>query len=245
MKLLTKATLQFSFLILALMILFSACKKEELTAAQWGERAVAIRNEMQALSANIPCSQKSSVSVQTLQLDCSAHFYPILSSDLAKYEKLKKQYLDYLNKQYTAWSNEGLIVDPCYNVLWAKDQPIRLDCKDDKVQLITAENLPVEEAKTLILATKTQLDNLTGALSCTSEANWSYTRLINYQTMSWEYIPYSRTSDYKELHAKASLYNTLNIRVIQAEEKGNNLGNSKTVEKVECLNGKPILKFKN
>ena len=226
-------------------ILFSACKKEELTAAQWGERAVAKRNEMLALSANIPCTQKANVSVQTLQLDCSVQFYPILSSDLAKYEKLKKEYLDYTDKQAAAWYKEGLIVEPCFDVLWATNQQIRLDCKDDKVYLITAENLPIEEAKTLISTTKTELDNLTAALSCTSDANWTYARLINYQTMSFDYIPYSGTANYKELQAKVSLYNRLNIRVINAEQKGNNLTNVKTVDKIECVNGKPVIKFKN
>lgn len=149
------------------------------------------------------------------------------------------------DQQYAAWYKEGLIVEPCFETLWAADQPIRLDCKDDKVYLITAENLPVEEAKSLIITTKKQLDILTAALSCTSEANWSFARLINHQTMSMEYIPYSHIADYKELKAKASLYNRLNLYVIKAEQKGNNLTNIKTVEKIECLNGKPVIKFKN
>jgi len=245
MKFLTKTLAQFICLSFALILLFSSCKKEEITAAQWGERAVAKRNEIMALSTNIPCSQKAQVTVQTIQGNCSVQFFTILSADLQKYERLKKEYLDMIDKQYAAWYKEGLIVEPCFESIWATDQPIRVDCKDNKVYLITAENLPVEEAKSLIITTKNQIDNLTAAISCTSDANWSFTRLINHQTMSFEYIPFSRTADFKELQAKVSLYNRLNLNVIKAENKGNNLANIKTVEKIECANGKPMIKFKN
>lgn len=244
MKFLTKTISPFIYLGFILALLFSGCKKEELTAEQWGERAIAKRNQILALSANIPCSQKANVSVQTIQQDCSVQFYPILSTDLAKYETLKKEYLSLINKQYEAWNREGLIVEPCFETLWATDQPIRLDCKNDKVYLITAENLPTEEAKTLITDTKRQLDILTSSLACTSEVNWHYTRLINHQTMSIEYIPFSSATAFNELKAKVSLYNKLNLNVIKAEQKGNNFSNVKIVEKIECVNGKPVIRFK-
>jgi len=245
MKFLTKTLPFFICLSFVLILLFSGCKKEKRSAAQWGELAAAKRNEILALSANIPCSQKAQVTVQSIQGNCTLQFFPILSADLQKYERLKKEYLDFTDKQYDAWYKEGLIVEPCFESLWATDQPVRLDCKDDKVYLITAGNLPVEEAKSLITTTKNQLDQLTAALSCTSDANWSYTRLINYQTMSMEFIPFSRATDYKEFQSKVSLYNALNLNVIKAEQKGNNLTNIQTVEKIECVNGKPVIKFKN
>ena len=244
MKFITKTLTPFICFSFAL-ILFAGCKKEKRSAAHWGELAVAKRNEILALSANIPCSQKAQVAVQSIQGNCTLQFFPILSADLQKYERLKKEYLDFTDKQYDAWYKEGLVVEPCFESLWATDQPVRLDCKDDKVYLITAGNLPVEEAKSLITTTKNQLDQLTAALSCTSDANWSYTRLINYQTMSMEFIPFSRATDYKEFQSKVSLYNTLNLNVIKAEQKGNNLTNIQTVEKIECVNGKPVIKFKN
>ena len=243
MKFLTKtATL---IICLSFTLLFSGCKKEELTAAQWGERAVAVRNQILALSDKIPCNQKTNVSVQTIQFDCTVQFYTILSSDLAKYEKLKKEYLNFTDKQYEAWYKEGLIVEPCSETLWATNQPIRLECKDDKVYLITAESLPIEEAKSLIITTKNQIDNLITAQNCTSAADWTFTRLINHQNMSIEYIPYSRTADFKELKAKASLYNKLNLNVIKAEQKNTNFTNIKTIDKIECVSGKPLIKFKN
>lgn len=245
MKFLAKTITPIFSISFIIILLLSGCKKEELSAAQWGERAVAIRNKILALSANIPCNQKANVSVQTIQLDCSVQFYPILSSDLKTYERLKAVYLDCISKQYVAWTSEGLIVDPCNDALWTSDQPIRLDCKDEKVYLITAENLPVDEAKLLITKTKIELDNLSAALTCTSNANWNFARLINHQTMSIEYIPYSHTSNYNELKTKVSLYNRLNFNVINAEKKGNSFANIKTVEKIECVNGKPVIKFKN
>ncbi|RLJ77319.1 hypothetical protein BCL90_2404 [Pedobacter alluvionis] len=63
--------------------------------------------------------------------------------------------------------------------------------------------------------------------------------------MSMEYVPFSRTTDFKELQAKVSLYNRLNLNVIKAENKGNNFTNVKTVEKIDCVDGKPVIKFKN
>lgn len=245
MKFLAKTTSIITCFSLGLTLLFSGCKKEELSAAQWGERAIAKRNEILSLSANIPCSQKANVAVQTIQFSCTTQYFTILSSDLQKYEKLKKEYLDFTDKQYLAWSKEGLIIEPCFEGLWSTDQPIRLDCKDDKVQLITTQNLPIEEAKSLILTTKSEIDNLIASLSCTSNTNWNYTRLINHQTMSIEYIPYPGTSDYKELKAKVSLYNSLNLNVIKAEQKGSAFTNVKIFEKIECENGKPVIKFKN
>lgn len=242
MQLLTKNNIPYICLILTL--IFSGCKKEELTAEQWGERAVTKRKEIQALSENIACSQKSSVSVQTIQFDCMVQYFPIRNADLAKYEKLKAEYIDFTSKQYAAWYKQGLVVEPCSETLWATDQPIRLDCKDNKVYLLTAANLPVDEAKTLIIATKTELDNWAAAQSCTNEANWNYVRLVNHQSMAMEYIPFSTTTNYSELKAKVSLYNRLNLNVIEAEQKTRNFSNIKIVEKIECVNGKPVIKFR-
>jgi hypothetical protein len=243
MKYLTKV---ITPIILLSLTLFSfGCKKEEITAAEWGERATAKRTEILNLSTNIPCSEKANTSIQTIQMDCAVQFYAIRTSDLEKYEKLKKEFLTLTNKQYTALTKEGLIVEPCSDLFWMTDQPIRLDCKDDKVYVITADNLPVDEAKSLITITKSQLDKLTAALNCTSDASLSYTRLINYQNMTMDYIPYAASSNNKELQAKASLYNRLNINVIKAEQKGNNFTNVKTVERVNCVNGKPVIKFRD
>lgn len=245
MKILTSSAIKLLYITIATVLLFLGCKKDELTAAQWGERAYAKRSEIQALSANIPCSQKLKVSVQTIQNDCSPQFFMILESDMAKYEKLKKEYLNFLNKQYAAWTREGLIIEICSESLWATDQPIKIDCINDKLQLITSATLPVEEAKLLIDATKTQIDNLISAQTCSSEASWAYTRMINHKTMTIEYITFSRTTDYKALKEKVSLYNRLNFNVIAAEQKGSNLRPEKAVEKIECVSGKPVIKYSN
>jgi len=245
MKFLIRTTTKFIYLAVFASLLFLGCKKEELTSSQWGERATAKRNEIQALASNIPCSQKDKVGVQTIQQDCSVQYFAILSSDITKYEQLKKEYLSYLNKQYEAWYKEGLIIEPCGDALWAIDQPIRLDCKNDKVQLITAATLALEEAKTLINVTRIQIDNIINAQTCTSEANWSYTRLINAQTMTIDLIPISRNTDIKELKDKISLYNRLNINVIETEKKVFDYRPEKLVDKIECVNGKPVIKYKS
>jgi hypothetical protein len=223
----------------------SSCKKDERTAAEWGELASAKRNEIQALTSNIPCNQKGNVTIQEMSNGCSIQYFAIQASDLAKYEKLKKEYLEFTNKQYAAWNREGLIVDPCYESIWASEQPIRLDCNADKVQLITSENVDIDEAKALIGGTEELIADFVNAQNCTNTTSWAYTALINYKTMKVEFIPYSRTVDYSALKEKISLYNRLNFRVIEAAGTGPNFQHERQVDKIECIDGKPVIKFKN
>jgi len=245
MRTLTKTTTKFTCITFTVLLLFLGCKKDELTASQWGERAVAKQNEMLKLASNIPCSQKLNVSIQSIENSCSTQYFAILASDLAKYEKLKKEYLEALDKQYKAWTQEGIIVDFCSESIWARAQPMRLDCKDDKIQLITSANLPLAEAKSLIVTTKLLIDQLLNAQTCNSDASWAITPIIDYQTMKIEYIPYLSSGNYKELKEKVSLYNRLNFNVIEAEKKDSNYIHGKQIDKVECLNGKPVIKYKN
>jgi len=231
--------------LVSLTLLFSSCKKDERSAAEWGELASAKRNEMLALTKNIPCSQKANVTIQEMSNGCSNQYFTIQASDLAKYEKLKKEYLNFTDKQYAAWNREGMIVDPCYETIWAAEQPIRLDCKGDKVELITSANVGISEAKSLIDGTEDLIANFVNAQTCTNETSWAYTALINYKTMKVELVPYSRTTNYKEFKEKVSLYNRLTFRVIEAEGTGPNFRNEKQVDKIECVNGKPVIKFKN
>lgn len=225
--------------------LFPACKKDERNSAEWGELATAKRNEIQALTQNIPCSRKSSVIVKEISEGCSVQYFAIQDSDLAKYEKLKKEYLDFTSKQYAALHREGVIVDPCFESIWAVEQPIRLDCKGDKVQLITSVNVGLDEARALVDGNYELITGFVNAQTCTENINWAYTPLINYKTMKIEVIPYSRTADYTALKEKVSLHNRLSFRIVEAQGAVPNFQHGKTVDKVECLNGKPVIKFKN
>lgn len=241
----TKTTTKFIYIAFTATLLFLGCKKEDLTGTEWGERAVAKRNEITALGANISCSQKDNVIIQALEQNCSVLYFTILKTDITKYEKLKKEYLELTGKQYAAWHREGLIVEPCYDAIWSVNQPVRLDCINDKVKLVTASDIPVVEARALIITTRQEINSLIATQTCTNEANWSVTGLINEQTMTMDHITFSRNTDYKELKSKVSLYNRLNINIIDSEKKGSSFKNEKLVEKVECVNGKPVIKFKS
>lgn len=232
-------------LLLSLTLLFSSCKKTELSAAEWGELATAKRKEIQSLTLNIPCSQKSTVSIQEISNGCSNQFFAIQAADLAKYEKLKKEYLDFTDKQYAAWNREGLIVDPCFETIWALEQPIRLECQSDTVHLVTSENISLGEAATLAAETYTEIMADVEAQTCAGESSWMYTLLVKDKIMEVEYIPYLRSKDFSSLKKKVSLYNRLKLRIIESQGPIDYVRNELTVDKVECVNGKPVVKLYN
>jgi len=172
-------------------ILFFSCEKDNRTSAEWGELASAKRSEIRALGANILCSQKDRVTVQPLTHGCSTEYFTVHASDLSKYEKLKKEYLHFVDEQYASLHREGLIVEPCSETIWVAEQPIRIDCKGDKVHLITSENLELDEAGALADASYGEIMSLVNSQTCTGADSFAYTALINYKSMKVEYITLS------------------------------------------------------
>lgn len=231
---------------LLLFVLVAGCKKDEKSAADWGELASAKRNEMLQLSANISCSEQANVSVQEISNGCSAQYYAIRKADLAKYEQLRKEYLDYTDKQYAAWYSEGLMVEPCYDREWMAEQPIRLECKDNKVVLITSLNVDLAEAPALINTANEFITNYLNAQTCTGTSSWAYAPFINYEAREVQFIPYLRTSaNVAELAKKVSLYNRLNIRLAEKEGKTEEMKRNKLAERVDCVDGKPVVVYRD
>lgn len=232
-------------IVLAVILLFLSCKKQQLTSTELGNMAEAKLTEIKTLAADIPCNQLSNVTIQDLSTSCSASFYPIKSSDLSKFNSLKKEYFDLLNQQTSAMVKEGYVIDPCFETIWVRDQPIRLECNADKVQLITTMNINIEEAKPLAVKTYEEVMVIVKAQTCTNETAWVPTVLIKDKIMEFEYIPYSRTQDYSELKKKVSLYNRLKYRILLAQNPADYVVPTVKVDKVECVNGKPVIKFKD
>jgi hypothetical protein len=232
-------------IVLAVTLLFLSCKKDEFTVTELGNMAEAKLKEIQALSSDIPCSQQSSVSIKEISTGCSASYYPVKSADLARFDNLKKEYFDLLGKQADAMIKQGIIIDPCYESIWIAEQPIRLECKSDTVQLITSENVGLDEAATLATQTYAEIMTAVNAQTCTSESAWMPTPLIKDKIMEVEYIPYLRTQDYSAFKKKVSLYNRLKYRIIEAQGPVDIVRPKLKVERIDCVNGKPVIKLSN
>lgn len=230
-------------IVLAVALLFSGCKKDELTVTELGNMAEAKLKEIQVLSADIPCSQQNEVSVQELSTGCAVTYYLVKAADQVQFNKLKKDYFDLLGKQADAMAKQGVIIDPCFESIWIGEQPIRLDCKEGKVELITSGNISIEEAKTLAAQSYQEIIATVNAQTCTTGSEWMPTALIKDKLMEVEFIPYLRTQDYSAFKKKISLYNGLKARIIEAQGPVDVVRNELKVERIDCINGKPVIKL--
>lgn len=231
-------------ILLAVTLLFLGCKKKELTATEWGELATAKMNEIKDLTANIPCNQQTEVSVQEMPAGCSVTYYPVKASNQAQFDKLKKEYFALLNKQSAAMSREGYILDPCHESIWMAEQPIRLECKAGKVEVITSKNISIEEAKPLAAQTYEEIMAAVNAQTCTNGLDWVPTFLIKDKIMDVQVIPYPRTQGDSALKKKISLYNRLKIRIIEAQGPVVYVRPELKMDRIDCVNGKPVIHYK-
>lgn len=232
-------------MVLVLIFLLSSCKKDELTVTELGNMAEATLKEIKTLAADIPCSQQENVLIKEISTGCSTSYYPVKSSDLARFEDLKKEYFVLLGKQADAMVKQGVIIDPCFESIWVIEQPIRLDCKADKVELITSANISIEEAKPLATKTYEEIMTIVNAQTCTNASAWMSTILIKDKITEMEFIPYLTTQDFSVLKRKVSLYNVLKYRVLQSQGPADYVPVKVTVEKIDCVNGKPVIKLTN
>lgn len=231
-------------ILLAFTLLFLSCKKKEPTATEWGELATAKMNEIKELTANIPCNQQTEVSVQEMPAGCSATYYLVKASNQAQFDKLKKEYFALLNKQSAAMSREGYILDPCHETIWIAEQPIRLECKAGKVELITSKNISIEEAKPLAAQTYEEIMTAVNAQTCTNGSEWAPTPLIKDKIMDVQIIPYLRTQDYSAFKKKIALYNQLKFRIIEAQGPVGYVRPELRIDRIDCVNGKPVIHHK-
>ncbi|MBE9598596.1 hypothetical protein [Pedobacter sp. MC2016-24] len=230
-------------IVLTIALFCLGCKKKERSSTDWAELATAKMSEITALTANIPCSQQADVSIQEIPLDCSTNYYPVKTSDKSKFEKLKKEYLDLLSAQSKAMYNEGYIVEPCFESIWISEQAIRLECKSGAVQVITSANLSIEEAKPLAAKTYEEIMAIVNAQVCTNASAWGFTPLIKDRLMDVDFITYLAVENYTAFKKKVSLYNRLKARIIQAEGPADVVKPQMQVEKIECVNNKPVIKL--
>lgn len=230
----------FSSLLCLIMVL-SACKKDERTVEEWGQLAKAKLKEIEMLSNNLPCQQKENISIQEFSSNCSSKHYAILTSDIKAFNKKKQEYFDLVGKQIDALIKEGYIIEPCLDNFWSGEQPIRLECVNNKVQLITSQNLSIEEARPMAEETYKKIMDLVNAQTCTDGSYWTYTALVKDKTMSLQYIPYSRKDDIKELKKMASLHNSLKLNILKSEGPITYDPNMRWVKNIECSNGRPTI----
>ncbi|MGV3705517.1 MAG: hypothetical protein ACO1NU_09080 [Arcticibacter sp.] len=228
-------------------MLLSSCKKDERTAKDWRQLTEAKLEEMQSLGKNIPCDKLSDVSLQEVVTGCGERYFPVLRADIDRFNKLKIEYQRYSEELNKAIAKEGWVQDtmPCWAVSLTRDQPVRLECRNDKLVVITTEDISIAEAKTLAQITYKQVTDDLNAQTCTSASNWGYAALIKDYTRSVQFVPYSSTGSPLNMKRNIVLYNRLMIRIINAEGSGDLTPNIPAVKGVECVNGKPRVQLIN
>ena len=232
-------------ILLCITTLLTACKKDERTAEEWGQLAEAKLEEMRKLGENIPCEKQPDVSIQDLSTGCTVQYFPVLASDMDKFNRLRDEHQKYTEEQAKAWAKEGWVVDtyPCWMASWVTKHPLRLECKSNRVQLITTEDISMEEAKSLAEVTRKQVMDFVNLQTCTNADSWLFTALIQDKTMKIEFIPYSAKESSKEFIQKISLYNRLMMRIIDTEGSRVLSSDMPRVKGVDCVKGKPVIQL--
>lgn len=150
-----------------------------------------------------------------------------------------------MRKQSDAMAKEGAIIDPCYESIWIARQPIRLECKAGKVQLITSSNISIEEAKPLAAQIYEEIMAAVNAQTCINGSDWIATPLLKDKVMDVQFIPYLRMPGDLALKKKISIYNRLKVRIIEAQGPVDHVRTELKVDRVDCVNGKPVVKYSN
>lgn len=110
---------------------------------------------------------------------------------------------------------------------------------------MTSLNIDLAEAPALINTANEFITNYLSAQTCTGTSSWTYTTIVNYDAREVQSFPYLRTVNVTELAKNVALYNRLNIRLAEMEGKTSEMKRSKLVEKVDCVNGKPVIVYRD
>ncbi|ACU04611.1 hypothetical protein [Pedobacter heparinus] len=245
MKKYPNLTIKVFTILLAVAFLMNGCKKKERSPTDWEELLSAKKNELVNLTANIPCSELEHVQIKDISTDCSVTYYLVVASKLAQFEKLKTAYLDLLSAYNKSLYRAGYIVEPCFESIWMAEQPIRTECKDGKVQLITSNNINIEEAIPLAAKSYEEIMTMVNAQTCTGGAEWWPTPIVKDEVMELDFILYLHSKDYSVLKKKVSLYNKLKYRIFEAQGTGGILRSKLKFDRTDCVNGKPVIVYKN
>ncbi len=89
-----------------------------------------------------------------------------------------------------------------------------------------------------------QIMHYVDTLTCTADSKWEYTIVAKDKLGEVEYIPYSRKNDLTSLGALLSKYNYLKLRILN-EIGGEYVRNDKQVAGIDCVNAKPVIRFKD
>ena len=239
--------LRFAFIagLLAGIVFTSACKREGKSIGEWEDLAQTTMAKIEKLSGQIPCEKFAETKVKTVTIGCGKSFFPYTSETEAELNSLLEDYLYYSGRIQEARIKEGVIYEPCPSVPMA--DYIRLDCQDNFVMVITAENLPLAEAQPFIDDAYYRLLEYKAGLTCDALTRLTYLRLLKKEGNAYdvEYLILDRIDIPEGIGKDVALYNQLRQR--QLEELSDTptyIQPQEIVEGIGCEDGKPVLQFK-
>lgn len=223
-------------------LIFIACQKERYSSAEWRELAQGKWNEIQVLTSSIPCNQENETSIEEIKLDCYTSFLPVTPAIAAEFGRLRDEYLSLRAKEREAAIKEGVIIEPC-DYLWITPDPIRLGCADNRIQVYTVENIPLDEGEALAAELYTEIMHYTDTVRCVDAVNWHYTGLINYASEARELIPVHYGAASVDLVPILSSYQVLSLRILEAKGFTELAQPSQLPSGIACENGKPVFQY--
>lgn len=227
-------------LLVACTVLFMGCKKETRTPDEWREIAEAKLNELEALVATIPCSQKHEAAIERVAQYCGEIYYPVTLSIKEKFDRLRREYERASRQQWQSFINEGGVID-CFG---RNPQPIRIDCENNKLLVYTVRNVPIGEAQEMAEELHAKIQHYKDTVSCAGNQQWWLEVVQNLESDELEVVPLRFGNDPQEWAETFSDYQVLVSRLRQAagNETYPRLAKRPTGT-VACVEGKPVIEF--
>lgn len=230
-----------SYLTLVI-LLVSACKKNETTSEQWSELAKEKREAIDQLIASEKCDNLNDWTIEKVAYAWCGHtYFPIHKRIKTQFEKLWNEYRALESKGIDAGIKEGIIYEPCEEDIWHVSEPTQLICESGKAKLLYIEDQSLADSKAQIVPVKTKIDNYLASLTCTGTSNWTTTILL--KDCGFDYIPYLTTANITDIKKDISLYNSLKKNILQREKPNCPTGKYTYVKGVKCINNKPVVEL--
>lgn len=232
---------QLSYLTLFI-LLVSACKKDETTSLQWSELAKEKREAIEQLIASEKCENLNDWTIEKVaNYWCGHSYFPVHKRTKTQFEKLWNEYRELESKGIDAGIREGIIYEPCEEVIWHVSAPIQLICENAKAKLLYMKDLSLADSKAQIIPVKTKIDNYLNNLKCNGKDNWTTTILL--RDCGFDYIPYLTTANLTEIKKDIALYNSLKKNILEAEKPNCPVGEYMYPTGVKCVNNKPVVEL--
>lgn len=227
-------------LLVACAFLLAGCKKDSLTSEEWGELADAKLNEIEALVATVPCSQRDEAVIESVEQYCGEIYYPVTPSIKTKFNRLRDAYEQASRRRWGAFIDEGGVID-CFG---PSPQPIRIDCEDNDLLVYTVSNLPIAEAREMAEDLQAEIAHYKDTVTCSGNQQWRIDVVQDLVSGAWDVLPFLYGDNFQQWRYNVSDYQVLVRRLWHAT--GNETYPAlvkRPTGVVTCVDGKPVVEY--